>query len=340
MIESRLMKIFFFIFQLIISILTPLYASGFQNINQEDLNQENLNRWVAKEGAKIYFYLNNSGRFDYPIKNTTSSYYTKSEYWEPFSLIMSPIVSFIKKRGTPASIALKSLLESEGRFDCRIAQKIIFHSCILKLIGEKNFNEINQKFEETFSMPSMDGYPRGILFLDGPQSLNPYMDFTFQEKSSLYCCGKIGYFGYTPNIKEYERLHFEGSLRGDHGLLCSDDDEEIQLYAGYGEFYKQGAQPWHEVMLRFKQETLSISPAIEKLIDTSKISDSSREVYIRHKSELNKKIQKDKEILVKSLKESYENKFQSRQKEFEGSVFFINLEKIKSMLVSVTLSRR
>lgn len=112
------MKNFLFVIQLImVFALTPLHAFDFENGDQEDLN-----KWVAKNGAEIYSSLNNNEKFGYPTGNKTSDYYTSSKHWESYSAFMEQTVSFIKKKGVSASVAHKSLLDLLQKFEVELEE--------------------------------------------------------------------------------------------------------------------------------------------------------------------------------------------------------------------------
>ena len=62
--------------------------------------------------------------------------------------------------------------------------------------------------------------------------------------------------GYIPNIEDYATLHPYGFLRGDHGLISSEEQEnpEDTLYIGFGSFYKEGGIRWVDVVSRLKKK--------------------------------------------------------------------------------------
>lgn len=273
------MIIFLYLFQLIIFIsLFPLHASP--PFRFEDADQEGLNRWVAATGAEIYKELNNDSKFGYPRGNM---YCTPSKHWKAYSPYLEPSVYFVKKRGVPASKALKSLLAEGGGFDCRIAQEIIFLECMRKLIGDEQFYCVTQNFEKENAefFNARGDRARKELWLGSRTESNPYFRFTSMENGSLHRLNKIGYFGYTPNIAEYGQIHPQGFLRGDNGLLCKAENEEVYLYTGYGDFYQNGGRKWEEMVARFKEETLTLLIPNEIDIDATHIPQARRTKYIQ-----------------------------------------------------------
>ena len=301
---------------------------------QDNLTQEDLNKWVAKNGAEIYGLLNRNDKIGYPEDPKNPAYYTRSEHWSKKQDYGVYLVDFKKNNGISASTAIKSILESEGRFDCRIAQRIVFLECMRRLMGAGAFDECSHQFEKELSQDycAQKGDTR-MLHLCGSESLNPYRRLTSQENGSLHRCGIIGYFGYIPNIKEYATLHFHGFLRGDHGLLCSDTNEN--LYVGFGSFYKDGGLCWDDVVKRFEEETLTLSVPEKIVVNEESIRDPkkrARYIAVMEKSHASY-VQSHKES-IDSLRLTFKKKFKDRQYDPNDSFFsfFIDLNKLKAFL--------
>lgn len=333
------LRVFYFFSYLILSLNGFVFNSSVYGVDPFDFengNQEDLNRWVARAGAEVYQKLNNDPMFDYPAGTKASDFYTKSDHWWVSANFLDSIVNLRKVPNVSASEALASLLTSEGRFDCRIAQRIVFSECMRALLGDTLFNLICESFETEPSQDVFSSLPTKLLSLCGGESLNPYFRLTSRINGFLYSEGKVGYFGYIPNIPEYAALHPTGQLRGDNCLLCSDDDLSI-LVNGYGGFYSQGGQPWDLVKLRFKDETLKereITPQVP-VADESAPTNSRQEWARRMKARLaaseRERLQKMRESLQQG--ETYETKFEEEQRTFQSDayVYYIDLEKVKQI---------
>lgn len=293
-------------------------------------DQKSLNQWVARNGADIYRRLNNDPNFGYPGQN---KYYTTSIYWYTTKIPWEHTVSLVKKRDVSASLALKDLLKNEGRFDCRLAQRIVFMECVRRLIGDNCFDEICAQFEKEQSKDILGIVDETkLLFLDGSINLNPYLRLASFDRGTLYRVSKVGYFGYSPNIEEYAILHPKGDLRGDHGLLCLGTDETMPHFAGCGAFYKQGPRSWDDMVVRYKHETITLFIPQEVIVDGSHIRADRRERYIKQMEAVYKAHLTMQKELRESLKDTYENQLRFLQYSFMGTVFYIDLEKVKPLL--------
>jgi hypothetical protein len=306
-------------------------SQPFPDFNFDGSNQRDLNEWVALYGIEVYSHLNNSGNFEYPMKD---EYSTNSEHWEAFSLFGESVVRFEKRKNVSASLALESLLMNQGKFDCRIALHIVFMECVRKLIGDTLFNRLSEQFEQEPLKDLFNPDDTKRLILAGNESLNPYFRLTSHKCGSLYRLGKVGFFEYTPNIKEYATLHPQGFLRGDNGLLCLSNDGSTLSYIGYGDFYKVGPRSWNEMKTRFKEETLNLSTPEEIIVDASRIPVEVRGRYIDQMKRIHKTRLQDEKELMNSLKDTYDDKFTNLQNSFNKSAFFIDLEKVKTLLKS------
>jgi len=215
------MKKILFYFSLAMLVATLSLQAFPPDFDFEKGSQKGLNKWVALTGAKLYDQLNNNKKFGYPAGNKTSDCYTKSEHWLSISAFLSQMGDLEKKKGVSASVALIDLLESEGRFDCRIAQKIVFLECIRRLIGNKHFDSLCAELEKE---KSKDLFRPGTrkLWIGGGESRNPFFRLT-SEKTGALCSQEVGCFGYILNVPEYPQLHPQGNLRGDNGLVCPPD---------------------------------------------------------------------------------------------------------------------
>ncbi|MBA3813187.1 MAG: hypothetical protein H0X26_01640 [Alphaproteobacteria bacterium] len=320
-----------------------------QKFDFETGTQDDLNQWVAKSGAQIYHHLNNNSLFGYPEANNNPQYYTHSKYWRVHKPDMGNTVEFIKVKGIPPSEAIKSILALEGRFDCRIAQRIVLMEIMRRLMGDESFDHYGQIFETELSQDAFakTGETRQ-LYLCGATAVNPYYRLTCGTNYSLYHSdnlpkGKaIGYFGYIGNIEEYAYLHPYGLLRGDHAFLYSGSNNN-SLYVGYGSFYKNGGLPWDEVVERFKSETLTLSfPEECKYSQYELLNDRTK----RNAEEAHKGNLQAHKNLISSLQSNYDSKdcfksfeykFQIRQSYIykEIASFYIDLEKVKNCLNSI-----
>ncbi|MGV8948655.1 MAG: hypothetical protein ACOH2E_04730 [Candidatus Paracaedibacter sp.] len=312
--------------------ISPLIVS--QSFNFELADQTDLNKWVAKNGAEIYHHLNNHPNFGYPEEIKEPHYYTLSENWYASHSYGENQVDFIKKKDILASVAIRSLLVSEGRFDCRIAQRIVFLECMRRLMGDMTFDECNKQFEAELSQDVHENKDETRkLHLCGGITLNPYYRFSSQKECSLYSSGTPGYFGYIPNIKEYATLHPYGLLRGDHGLLCSDpeENEETVLYVGYGSFYKDGGLLWDAVVARFKKVTLTLSLPEKAVIDEDKRTNPRLSTYVKQIEKLHASTLQRHKDFIESSHNTYEKNLEERQIDFcePAASYFIDLNNLK-----------
>jgi len=312
-------------------------------------NQEALDKWVAHNGAEIYRHLNNHPKFAYPEDTKKPVFYTRSQYWTKFCIYGDNQVDFIKETNIPASTAIKSLLDSEGRFDCRIAQRIVFLECMRRLMGDTSFDECNKQFEAELSQRVSAGKGETrILHLCGSPSLNPYFRLTSRKRNSLYYYSHskfldynaIGYFGYIKNVNEYAILHPHGLLRGDHGLLCSGAGKNEKLYIGYGSFYKDGGLCWDDVIKCFKNETLTVSLPEKAVIDEDKKAGSKD--WPRYVEGIEKfhesTLRAHKSYIESSLNTGkYEKDFEDCQMSLweDSALYFIDFEKVDQFLRKV-----
>ena len=325
-----------------------------QRFDLERGTQDELNLWVAENGVNIYHHLNNSPLFGYPEANNNPNYYTKSNCWSIYKPYMGNTVEFIKEQDIPTSEAIHSILTFEGRFDCRLAQRIVFLEIMRRLMENEAFDECGKQFEKEVSQDIFvrEGTTRD-LYLCGDTALNPYYRLTCGTRYSLYHSADYaegqanGYFGYIGNINEYAYLHPYGLLRGDHAFLYSHSGNNVSLYVGYGSFYKNGGLPWNEVVERFKSETLNLHLAEEcSYSKYDLLNDRTK----RNAEEAHKKNLQNHKNLIESLQstyesknyqEGYEHKFTLRQlTSFENiASFYIDLEKVKDCLSSIMTHR-
>ena len=312
----------------------PSVTNGF---DIERGNQTDLNNWVAKNGAEVYQHLNNYPKIGYPQQSRNLQFSTESEHWIVYCPFGDSQVDFIKKKDVPASKAIRSLLTSGGQFDCRIAQRIVFLECMRRLLGDIVFDELTIKFEAELSLNEFakKGETRR-LHLCGSKVLNPFIRLTTQENDSLYKCGITGHFGYIPNIEDYATLHPFGFLRGDHGLISSEEQEnpEDTLYIGFGSFYKEGGIRWVDVVSRFKKETLTLSSFESSTASENQVPSSRRAIYEETIKELRASEVQEKMNIIENLQFTYEERLKCRQidfREFSAS-YFINVVNLKSLL--------
>lgn len=314
-------------------------------------SQDELNLWVAENSVEIYLLLNNSQLFGYPEPNNNPNYYTQSKDWRLYNPYMGATVDFIKNKAIPPSVAIHSILTSEGRFDCRLAQRIVLMELMRRLMGNDAFDEYGRQFEEEVSQDfSLSQGTTRELHLSGDVALNPFYRLTCGARNSLYRrdynsgSKATGYFGYIGNINEYAHLHPYGLLRGDHGFLYKKQD--VSLYVGYGSFYKNGGLPWNEVVQRFKSETLTLS--LPEECSYSKY-DLFNERTKRNAEEAHKNNLQNQKNLINCLQnhddknwcECFECKFNLRQFEYFDCTasFFVDLEKVKDCVRSVLIRK-
>ena len=286
--------------------------------------QEDLNIRVAQRGVEVYAELNDEEKFRYPVKN---NWYVNSEDWDIKDLMWPPTGALVKKRGVPASEAFDSLLALGGRIDCRIAQYIVLIMSVRDLLGDVLFNSLCTQFEaqnpDKFFSPTESA------------SLNPYFQLLTHERGTLHHSGKLGYFGYTPNIKEYARIHHSGPLRGECELLCGEPEGGL-LHIGYGPFYKAGGRSWEEIVEHYKEETLTLPPPKPYTPpEESEILPNGRKP--KNLQSLFDGLREREERFVEELRPLFKGKLEAAQREIWRSdlpieVYYVDIEKLRTLL--------